>query len=118
MVGLCAATVPVYTYACKNTGSLISSKLLLSMNAPSPIAPELISVIIPCYNHGAYLAEVINSVLAQTYTNIEIIVVDDGSTDNTKQVACGFEKVHYIHQHNQGLSAARNTGIKNSKGSY
>ena len=87
------------------------------MNASPHITP-LVSVVIPCYNHGAYLAEAIKSVVAQTYPNIEIIVIDDGSTDNTKEVTWGFEKVQYIHQKNQGLSAARNTGIKNAKGDY
>src|SRR5215218_4319670 len=88
------------------------------MNASNTIASELISVIIPCYNHGAYLSTAIKSVLAQTYPNIEIIVVDDGSTDNTKAVAWGFEKVRHIYQRNAGLSAARNTGIRNAKGTY
>jgi glycosyltransferase involved in cell wall biosynthesis len=74
--------------------------------------PPLVSVVIPCYNHGAYLAEAIESIQAQTYPNIEILVIDDGSTDNTKEVACGFEKVQYHYQPNAGLSAARNTGIK------
>jgi glycosyltransferase involved in cell wall biosynthesis len=88
------------------------------MNASSSIAPDLISVVIPCYNHGAYLAEAIKSIQAQTHPHIEILVVDDGSTDNTKEVACGFEKVRYIYQTNQGLSAARNTGIKHASGTY
>ena len=79
---------------------------------------ELISVIIPSYNHGNYLARAIESVLAQTYKHIEIIVVDDGSVDNTKQVAGSFPGVKYVYQHNQGLSAARNTGIDNSAGKY
>ncbi len=79
---------------------------------------ELISVIIPSYNHGSYLSRAIESVISQTYKNSEIIVVDDGSSDNTKQVAESFPQVVYVHQHNQGLSAARNTGIDNSKGKY
>jgi glycosyltransferase involved in cell wall biosynthesis len=79
---------------------------------------DLISVIIPCYNHGNYLSRAIESVLAQTYKNVEIVVVDDGSSDNTKQVAENFPDVVYVYQHNQGLSAARNTGIDNSKGKY
>ena len=79
---------------------------------------ELISVIIPSYNHGNYLARAIESVLAQTYKHTEIIVVDDGSVDNTKQVAGSFPGVKYVYQHNQGLSAARNTGIDNSAGKY
>jgi len=82
------------------------------------IKKELISVIIPCYNHGRYLRTAIESVLAQTYPNVEIIVVDDGSKDNTKEVAAGFDKVKYVYQQNSGLSASRNTGIKESKGEY
>jgi glycosyltransferase involved in cell wall biosynthesis len=79
---------------------------------------ELISVIIPSYNHGNYLSRAIESVLTQTYRNVEIVVVDDGSSDNTKQVVEGFPHVVYVYQHNQGLSAARNAGIENSKGKY
>lgn len=81
----------------------------------TPIAP-LVSVIIPCYNHGQYLPESIGSVLAQDYPAIEIVVVDDGSTDNTRQEAEKFPDVKYVYQPNQGLSAARNTGIQHSKG--
>ena len=79
---------------------------------------ELISVIIPSYNHGNYLSRAIESVIAQTYKHTEIIVVDDGSTDNTRQVAESVPHVIYVYQHNQGLSAARNTGIENSHGKY
>ncbi|HUQ66667.1 MAG TPA: glycosyltransferase [Flavitalea sp.] len=79
---------------------------------------ELISVVIPSYNHGNYLARAIESVLSQTYKHTEIIVVDDGSVDNTKQVAEDFTGVVYVYQHNQGLSAARNKGIDKSKGKY
>lgn len=83
---------------------------------------ELISVVIPCYNHGKYLPDAIDSVLSQNHKNIEIVVVDDGSTDCTKEVVCsryaGTGLVKYIYQRNQGLSAARNTGIANSHGKY
>jgi glycosyltransferase involved in cell wall biosynthesis len=79
---------------------------------------SLVSVIIPCYNHGHYLPVAIESVLQQTHPIVEIIVVDDGSTDNTKQVAQGYAKVKYIRQKNQGLSASRNTGIKNCSGDW
>lgn len=78
----------------------------------------LISVIIPCFNHGKFLADAINSVLDQTYSPIEIVVVNDGSTDNTKEVASAFPMVKYVYQENQGLSAARNAGIKNSEGEF
>jgi len=79
--------------------------------------PLLVSVIIPCYNHGKYLAKAIESVLAQDYIHHEIIVVDDGSVDDTRSVAEQFKTVQYIYKTNQGLSAARNTGIDKSAGS-
>lgn len=78
----------------------------------------LVSVIIPCYNHGRYLSKAIESVIKQTYANFEIIVVDDGSTDNTKEIAQSYQKVKYVFQFNQGLSAARNTGIDQCNGNY
>lgn len=81
------------------------------------IAP-LVSVIIPSYNHGHYLMDALKSIWQQKYATIEIIVVDDGSTDNTQEIIKGAEGVKYIYQKNQGLSAARNTGIKNSNGEY
>ena len=79
-----------------------------------------VSVIVPAYNQGHYLEECIQSVLKQTYEDFEIIIVDDGSTDNTQEVSTSFSdsRVHYIHQENRGLSGARNTGIKKAKGSY
>jgi glycosyltransferase involved in cell wall biosynthesis len=83
---------------------------------------DLVSVVIPCYNHGKYLPDAIDSVLSQKHKNVEIIVVDDGSTDCTKQMVenryAGVEEVKYVYQNNQGLSAARNTGIDNSTGDY
>ena len=78
----------------------------------------LVSVIIPCYNHARFLAESVDSVKQQTYTNVEIIVVDDGSTDDTKAVSESLPGIRYIYQSNQGLSSARNTGFQNSKGDY
>lgn len=77
-----------------------------------------ISVIIPCYNHGNYLAKAVQSVFDQHYQDVEIIVVDDGSADNTREIAEQFPGVKYIFQENQGLSAARNTGIEASTGNY
>ena len=82
---------------------------------------ELISVIIPSYNSGKFLGEAIESVVNQTYKNIEIIVINDGSTDNTEEIAKKWQKrderVRYLkHKENKGLSAARNTGIRTSKG--
>lgn len=81
--------------------------------------PELVSVIIPNYNHAHYVGEAIQSVLHQTYRNVEIIVVDDGSTDESQEVIASFgNHVHYIWQENRGLSAARNRGIAAAKGAY
>ncbi len=80
--------------------------------------PSVVSVVIPCYNHGRYLPAAIESVLNQTYAPVEIIVVDDGSTDNTKEVAHRYPNVKYTWQKNRGLSASRNTGIKNATGEY
>jgi glycosyltransferase involved in cell wall biosynthesis/SAM-dependent methyltransferase len=82
------------------------------------IASQLVSIIIPCYNHAHYLSIAIESVLKQTYPFIEIVVVDDGSADNTKQVAQKYSQIKYIYQPNQGLSVSRNTGIKNCTGAY
>lgn len=78
----------------------------------------LVSVIIPCYNHGNFLPAAIQSVLDQNYSEIEIIVIDDGSIDNTKDVAQNYKEVIYKYQENKGLSAARNTGIKISNGAF
>ena len=86
------------------------------MNKQLPENP-LISVIVPCYNHAHYLQDALESIYSQGYSNIEIIVVDDGSTDGTKEVTQKNAGVKYIYQNNKGLSAARNTGIKSSEGS-
>ena len=81
------------------------------------MALERVSVIIPTFNYGSYLPEAIDSALAQTRALHEIIVVDDGSTDNTREIAERFgDKIVYVYQQNAGLSAARNTGIRHSTG--
>lgn len=81
------------------------------------MSTDLVSVIIPCYNQAQYLSEAIESVLNQTYNNIEVIVVDDGSPDNTEQVARKYP-VKYIKKENGGVSSARNAGIKASNGKW
>lgn len=83
-----------------------------------PEMQPVVSVIITCYNHADYLANAIQSVQRQRYPHIDIVVIDDGSTDNTRQIAASFSGVHYVHQANAGLSAARNKGIDESTGSY
>lgn len=79
-----------------------------------------VSVVIPTYNYGRFLGEAIQSVLDQTFEDFELIVVDDGSTDNTKEVVDSFAdpRVKYIYQENRGHSAANNVGILASKGEY
>ena len=78
-----------------------------------------ISVIICTYNHAQYIKKAIDSVLNQTYQDFEIIVVDDGSTDNTKNIVNHFgNSIKYIYQDNKGLASARNTGIHASKGEF
>lgn len=80
----------------------------------------LISVIIPTYNRANFLHQAIESVLAQTYKNWELIIVDDGSTDNTSELVRKFtdKRIIYLYQENRGASAARNKGIQKAKGEY
>jgi glycosyltransferase involved in cell wall biosynthesis len=77
---------------------------------------ERVSVVIPCYNQAHFLAEAIESALAQAYRPLEIIVVDDGATDNTAEVASTYAGVRLVRQANQGLAAARNAGLRASRG--
>ena len=84
----------------------------------APIATALISVVIPCYNQAHFLPSAIESVLAQTHPHHEIVVVDDGSTDNTREVVGRYPGVRCIRQRNSGLASARNTGIRRSNGDY
>lgn len=78
----------------------------------------LVSVIIPCYKQAHFLGEAIESVLAQTHMRHEIVVVDDGSPDNTVEVASRYPGVRCVRQTNGGLAAARNAGIRESRGEY
>ena len=77
-----------------------------------------ISVVIPTYNRYEFLKRAITSVENQTYLAKEIIVIDDGSTDNTSLIKKDFPNIIYIYQENKGVSSARNTGIKNSTCSW
>lgn len=85
-------------------------KSITSRNAPK------VSVIIPAYNQALYVSEAVQSVLAQTYPNFEVVVVNDGSTDDTSRILANIQdpRVKVIWQPNAGLSAARNTGIRES----
>ena len=82
-----------------------------------------VSVIVPTYNREKMLPDVIEGVLSQTFKDYELIIVDDGSTDNTKSLVQKYidsdtSKICYIRQNNQGVAIARNTGINNAKGDY
>lgn len=81
-----------------------------------------VSIIIPCYNQGQYLPEALQSILEQTYQNWECIIVNDGSTDNTEQVAQEWlekdARFKYAYKENVGLSSARNTGLDFAKGDF
>ena len=82
----------------------------------------LVSIITPCYNGAKYISETIDSVIAQTYTEWEMIIVDDGSKDNSAQIISGYaakdSRIRLISQENSGSAAARNNGIRNASGQY
>ncbi|WP_428050733.1 glycosyltransferase family 2 protein [Candidatus Avelusimicrobium caledoniensis] len=82
----------------------------------------LISVVVPIYNMAAYLPRCVDSILAQTYKNLEIILVDDGSTDNCLEICQQYaqkdNRIKVIHQENKGVSAARNAGLDNMHGDF
>jgi glycosyltransferase involved in cell wall biosynthesis len=96
--------------------------------ATSPAAPvdgsadarlPLVSAVIPSYNYGHFLVEAVRSALAQTYPRMEVIVVDDGSTDDTRRrLGPYMGRIRYVYQENQGLAAARNTGIRLARGEW
>ena len=81
-----------------------------------------ISIIVPCYNADKWITETLDSLLAQTYKDIEIIVVDDGSTDKSLEIVCDYiqkdNRIRLIQQVNAGVSAARNNGVENATGEY
>ncbi|MBQ3889957.1 MAG: glycosyltransferase family 2 protein, partial [Lachnospiraceae bacterium] len=83
---------------------------------------NLISVIVPVYNTLAYLDKCINSILNQTFTDFELLLIDDGSTDGSgeklDEYASKDERVKVFHKENGGSSSARNLGIKEAKGEY
>ena len=98
---------------------------MINYELPQMKYPEqkgLISIIVPIYNTGSKLRECVNSILAQTFTNWEAILVDDGSTDNTVEIVDEYAKKDSrfiaIHKQNQGTLLARKTGLENSKGEF
>src|SRR5690349_22476829 len=89
-----------------------TTRIAECLSAPAP--PPAVSIVITCYNQAGFLGDAIRSALGQTSDRspdpIEVVVVDDGSTDQTSSIARGFSKVRYIFQPNRGLAAARNAG--------
>ena len=82
----------------------------------------MISVIVPVYNVGSFLEDCVDSIINQTYTQIEIILVNDGSTDESGAICDKYlsidKRIQVLHQENQGLSVARNNGVSVSCGEY
>lgn len=96
------------------------NKMINNFNAR--ISKVIVSIIVPAYNVDKYIEKCITSILEQTYTNIEVIVVNDGSTDKTgkliDKISQNDKRVHVLHKKNAGVSAARNSGIEISTGEY
>lgn len=112
-------------FSCKASVKLNNetSKMNNKKNEPNSIPDmPLISVVMPCYNNGAYVAQAIESVQKQTFENWELVVVNDGSTDKSDEVISGYartdKRIHYIKQENKGVSAARNHGVQAATGEY
>jgi len=102
------------SYSINNSvDGLIFSRMAKVIQENGPV-----SVVIPVYNGKQYLGEAIKSVLAQSYRLMEIIVVDDGSTDGSVQIVRQFEGVSYHHQTNRGAASARNLGVHLARGEF
>lgn len=87
--------------------------------SPAENSRPTATIVITCFNYGNYLAEAIDSALAQSCSPVEVIVVDDGSTDDTRQVALHYrDRITYLYQANSGVSAARNAGIRIARGEF
>lgn len=84
--------------------------------------PDLISIIVPVYNTKDYLQRCLNSIVNQTYSNLEIIIIDDGSTDGSGQICDAYQsldsRIKVFHQKNKGAASARNSGLDKAKGEY
>lgn len=93
-----------------------------SVQAVLPKTKSLVSVIIPIYNVEKYLKKCVDSILSQTYSNLEVILVNDGSSDNSREICDTYaeqdNRIRAIHQKNCGVSSARNNGIKTAQGEY
>jgi GT2 family glycosyltransferase len=95
----------------------LRSAFLIKLDHPSE--PGLVSVVIPTYNREQILGRAIDSALAQTYTHVQVVVADDGSSDHTRTVAKSYgARVTYVYQTNAGVSAARNLGLRHARGEF
>ena len=98
------------------------AQIIHSMQTPYGVTMDLVSVIVPVYNSEKYLRQCIESTINQSYKNIEVILINDGSTDNSGEMCDAYalsdNRIRVIHTKNNGPAAARNIGIKNSKGSF
>jgi glycosyltransferase involved in cell wall biosynthesis len=83
-----------------------------------PDSPPLISILIPVYNGARFLRETLESVIHQTYPALDIIAVDDGSTDSSPDILRTFPQIRYFHQPNQGVAQARNHALRQANGRY
>ena len=88
------------------------------MSGPTAGGAPLVSVIMAAYNAAEHVGEALESVLAQEWRPLEVVVVDDGSTDATPEIVRGYPEVAYVHQENQGPSAARNAAVEHSSGEF
>jgi glycosyltransferase involved in cell wall biosynthesis len=95
-----------------------ADQLPIGVSEPWEPTP-FVSAVIPSYNYGRFVTQAVDSALSQTYRHMEVIVVDDGSTDDTRDRLKPYEgRIRYIYQKNMGLSAARNTGIRDARGEW
>ena len=96
--------------------------MLLNINSFSKMQVTPVSIIVPCYNLAQYLDEALQSIYNQTYTDWECIIVDDGSSDNTKEITQNWEskdsRFVYLYKENGGVSSARNLGIEKAKNEF
>lgn len=98
---------------------LLGNEPIIPAVCEGPGKPGLVSVIIPTYNRGYIISKTIESVFAQSYNQLELIIVDDGSTDDTQAIIGKYgDKIRYIYQENAGLAVARNAGLSAAEGEF